>query len=1745
MEEVPPSPEVVKRKKTRRKHGSSFARLSFQNTSSNTEIKHSHDKVPVESTKPEEKPEDRESSTQTIKSTSRVPKLSEIYFDDNSEEIQTVKGNPLASAILLEKANAIASPIRVPSAEFIAAENEEFLSVAELAKRNIDQLKDAGRTNAKKNAANYSFTQLDLDSQMINIFEAAELLACSAVEDQSKPLESAVPDEAVSDARMLSNVVMETRPENIASSIEPDPICQRNIVETILHDFEEDVGVSWEIDFSKIQPESVRQRLLQLQDYIASPPKSVKKNSVCRSYGNRKRDSMKNSVVRRLSYETDCSSRVEQPLSDDESVTHSEKTVADSDEDISMDGVALNESVLIQANLTQLSAFFSQAIVSRSESEDQPKEENREDTSLDREPPFYGFTSEPSSPISLAPDEPSSPRVLRFEFKPFEDSSDDNLQSVDNDAVTAPAQKCPHIEQLLDDDEDFLMLAHSTEEKDRTDRTTSPRGVINNEIKIPLNVGSSTARDGSIKVSDAALIKAGAMFAEEEAKMLHENEERFGSETSSTNRGQRAESTLEVQFNKLPTAHIDGCQQQIPSVAGFSTAGGISIAISAEALAKARSLFDEAEVSELDHITSLEEAKRKLKTATGTKENPVPNVPSFTGGFSTAGGSKISVSKKALEKARALFDEEEAKLHDQGSSTISCDPPFTGGFSTAGGSTIAVSKKALARAQNIFDEEESKMDIGSPFVSSDPPFVAGFSTAGGSTISVSKQALDRARTLFAENEAQIENQHVTIQRERENDPPPPMVCGFSNAAGKSLHVSELALAKARLMFEQVEQELERDQNLSLPNNNERKRKALSSQEEPTTPTKRPRMHHLQSVAVATFQTSTPASVLAKPTRSSNSNINAPAPFLAGQEVDNFFAELDDEEFVELFCNEENRPPAQEEGVKRQTKLLTKFEQCADEETTVNTSTSHWDDSFTELLPKLASDGQRKQSSSPPEDVQRQRREALQKQVEYVDSKPEEKCRRRVSTFCSKKLQPDRVGLEQFVGVGIRPTLGAVMNAGTSVTMNNVMTFRFSMIDYYGEALCNSNTTGIPIGSDGEAVLLMDHHSTVGVEEMRLCFLASLGIDPRLVPSGWVENGWRWIVTKLSALERNLNDHFAGVLTPENVFNQLQYRYHIEIDCARRPPLKKVLEKDDIPSRRMVLFVSNVFPTDGTMVDRELELSDGWYAVRTVIDSPLAAAVRQGKITIGTKLMVQGGELLNHKDGCSPLEVPPEVRLKIHTNATRRVRWPVKLGYYRCPMPFLTPCSAIVDRGGLISRLRAMVVRVYPLVYVEKSSSESRGSVLRSERMQQRHSRRNDASQLDSLHKLYNQIQQEIESERRTANTSSRNVRVTESTPCSQLQKLLEGGLDVSFLDMELTLSQQAVIQRFQQQRQEELEQEINRRVKSQMDKRSGRSSVTSLLKVRLMDRVKPDRAFVLSIWRPSDDVRFTMQEQNYLEATNITANGCKNNDVQLTAHKSSTYRTLPNPGEVSNALVRFNRAITPIASIDPPSFRPAFSEFDTIGVVVHVGSVDSKKFQSIYLADTAMELLCVNFWHGLAEYAYDDVVHERTILCVANLQWRTIGRQNQAIPQSFATEYTTFTENPRSGPQRAEWDRFQLQLDAIDADEFFQRCQEKVRELKDTVGGIGTLATATTGSFSTPNAQRSMSRMLLAQHSTPLGAGGGGSLAQRKIETLSTIYGSPPKLSPIVIRSNPILRKGFKTPARLDDGHSGSPASKN
>ncbi|RZC37249.1 breast cancer type 2 susceptibility protein -like [Asbolus verrucosus] len=257
-------------------------------------------------------------------------------------------------------------------------------------------------------------------------------------------------------------------------------------------------------------------------------------------------------------------------------------------------------------------------------------------------------------------------------------------------------------------------------------------------------------------------------------------------------------------------------------------------------------------------------------------------------------------------------------------------------------------------------------------------------------------------------------------------------------------------------------------------------------------------------------------------------------------------------------------------------------------------------------------------------------------------------------------------------------------------------FRRNCQDHQRQGVSSINTL------DG-ACVIPNTKDLIGVPEIEMAFKVMPGVEPKLIPTGWIRNHFKWIVWKLASYER-FTTNLKGCLTVENVIQQLKYRYDREIDRAERPTLRKIFEKDDVPQKRMVLCVSDIFNVYFLKINSkfELELTDGWYSIRTIIDEPLCSQVLKNTIAIGTKLVMCGAELLNC-DGCHPLEATDMVRLKIGCNSTRRAVWYAKLGYQKCVEPFPLKLQSLFPAGGSVGCIKIYIARVYPIKYMEKKN----------------------------------------------------------------------------------------------------------------------------------------------------------------------------------------------------------------------------------------------------------------------------------------------------------------------------------------------------------------------------------------------------------------------------------------------------------
>ncbi|ORX93295.1 nucleic acid-binding protein, partial [Basidiobolus meristosporus CBS 931.73] len=128
---------------------------------------------------------------------------------------------------------------------------------------------------------------------------------------------------------------------------------------------------------------------------------------------------------------------------------------------------------------------------------------------------------------------------------------------------------------------------------------------------------------------------------------------------------------------------------------------------------------------------------------------------------------------------------------------------------------------------------------------------------------------------------------------------------------------------------------------------------------------------------------------------------------------------------------------------------------------------------------------------------------------------------------------------------------------------------------------------------------------------------------------WTENHYRWIIWKFASYVRSYPERFASWWTPEKVMDQLRFRYEKEINLGHRSALKRIIERDDSPAKAMVLCISGIIRNEAYTKDTILyviELTDGWYSLRTHIDKPLQRAIDSRKLRIGYKLSIIGARV---------------------------------------------------------------------------------------------------------------------------------------------------------------------------------------------------------------------------------------------------------------------------------------------------------------------------------------------------------------------------------------------------------------------------------------------------------------------------------------------------------------------------------------
>ncbi|XP_024133108.1 breast cancer type 2 susceptibility protein [Oryzias melastigma] len=267
-----------------------------------------------------------------------------------------------------------------------------------------------------------------------------------------------------------------------------------------------------------------------------------------------------------------------------------------------------------------------------------------------------------------------------------------------------------------------------------------------------------------------------------------------------------------------------GCPEDPPSFqnAGFQMANGKAVTFSAEALRKAKSVFNECEAPE----------DNTLQSKATVLQDLVDNKERIHFGFQTAGGAKVHVSKTNLLKAKHLFKDFDDLVSDKEMQEAdvllkNVDVNAENGVLTKDwecknplkeGGNEEVRSNPNQRTTLNFSEPEDGSSENTKILQNDLLSFqnVGFQTANGKAVTFSSEALRKAKSMFNGCEALEDktlptplqsNANVLPFRgttEQNQDIKERIHFGFQTAGGTKVHVSKTNLLKAKHLFKDLD-----------------------------------------------------------------------------------------------------------------------------------------------------------------------------------------------------------------------------------------------------------------------------------------------------------------------------------------------------------------------------------------------------------------------------------------------------------------------------------------------------------------------------------------------------------------------------------------------------------------------------------------------------------------------------------------------------------------------------------------------------------------------------------------------------------------------------------------------------------------------------------------------------------------------------------------------------------------------------
>uniref|UniRef100_A0A4W2FW52 BRCA2 DNA repair associated n=1 Tax=Bos indicus x Bos taurus TaxID=30522 RepID=A0A4W2FW52_BOBOX len=619
-----------------------------------------------------------------------------------------------------------------------------------------------------------------------------------------------------------------------------------------------------------------------------------------------------------------------------------------------------------------------------------------------------------------------------------------------------------------------------------------------------------------------------------------------------------------------------------------------------------------------------------------------------------------------------------------------------------------------------------------------------------------------------------------------------------------------------------------------------------------------------------------------------------------------------------------------------------------------------------------------------------------------------------------------------------------------INSKNAEAFQFHTQDYFGK---ESLWTGKGIQLADGGWLIPSNDGKAGKEEFYRALCDTPGVDPKLISRVWVYNHYRWIIWKLAAMEFAFPKKFANrCLNPERVLLQLKYRYDVEIDRSKRSAIKKIMERDDTAAKTLVLCVSEIISlstdisepssnktssVDTTKV-AVVQLTDGWYAIKAQVDPPLSALLKNGRLTVGQKIVIHGAELVGSSDACTPLEAPESLMLKISANSTRPACWYAKLGFSPDPRPLPLPLSSLFSDGGNVGCVDIIIQRAYPIQWMEKTSTGL--YIFRNEREEEKEATKYAEAQQKKLEALFTKIQAEFEdheenvTEQCIPSRALTRQQVRALQDGAELYEAVKNAPDPSYLEGYFSEEQLRALNNHRQmlndKKQAQIQVELRKAMESaEQGEQILPRDVTPVWKLRITSYKRKEKdSVILNIWRPSSELYSLLTEGKRYRIYHLTASKSKSKyeraNIQLTATKKTQYQQLPASDEILLQIYQPREPLHFNKLLDS-DFQPPCSEVDLIGFVVSV----VKKIgivPLVYLSDECHNLLAIKFWIDLNE----DIIKPHMLIAASNLQWRPGCKLG--IPTLFAGDFSMFSASPKEGHFQETFHKMKNTVENID-----------------------------------------------------------------------------------------------------------------